>query len=83
MMDKDTESINTVQLKPDYAASEVYSTVSGSEPPPVSSKSTSDLHLIIGVAGESPSCICRVLNPHLQCFLVPNVWLADVLKTQH
>lgn len=35
-MEKDAESISTVQLKPDYAASEVYSTVSGSEPPPVS-----------------------------------------------
>lgn len=40
MMDKDTESISTVQnMKPDYAASEVYSTVSGSEPPPVSKSS--------------------------------------------
>lgn len=36
MMEKDAESISTVQLKPEYAASEIYSTVSGSEPPPVS-----------------------------------------------
>lgn len=53
MMDKDTESISTVQLKPDYAASEVYSTVSGSEPPPVS-KSRSRIKCRVSfVAGES------------------------------
>lgn len=34
MMDKDQESIATVQMKPEYAASEVYSTAS--EGPPVS-----------------------------------------------
>lgn len=33
-MEKDTDSMNTVQMKPEYAASEVYSTVS--EAPPVS-----------------------------------------------
>lgn len=33
-MEKDTESIGTVQMKTDYAHSEVYSTAS--EPPPVS-----------------------------------------------
>lgn len=32
-MEKDTDSMNTVQMKPEYAASEVYSTVS--EAPPV------------------------------------------------
>lgn len=57
-MEKDAESISTVQLKPDYAASEVYSTVSGSEPPPVS-KSRSQIiisvHIVCTcvVAGES------------------------------
>lgn len=34
MTEKDNVSMATVQLKPDYAASEVYSTAS--EPPPVS-----------------------------------------------
>lgn len=34
MTEKDTVSMATVQMKPDYAASEVYSTAS--EPPPVS-----------------------------------------------
>lgn len=34
MTDKDNVSMATVQMKPDYAASEVYSTAS--EPPPVS-----------------------------------------------
>lgn len=33
MTEKDNVSMATVQLKPDYAASEVYSTAS--EPPPV------------------------------------------------
>lgn len=33
MMDKDNDSITTVQMKPEYAPSEVYSTAS--EPPPV------------------------------------------------
>lgn len=36
MTEKDNVSMATVQLKPDYAASEVYSTAS--EPPPVSKR---------------------------------------------
>lgn len=42
-MDKDNDSINTVQMKPEYAASEVYSTVS--EAPPVSKKFISGFKL--------------------------------------
>lgn len=58
MMEKDNESITTVQMKPEYAASEVYSTVSGSEPPPVS-KSRWKLQFIVcrrfmGFTGQSP-----------------------------
>lgn len=32
-MDKDNDSITTVQMKPEYAPSEVYSTASGEAPP--------------------------------------------------
>lgn len=55
MTEKDNVSMATVQMKTDYAASEVYSTAS--EPPPVSTRAAK------GVCGESllKSCLARLI----------------------
>lgn len=69
MTEKDNVSMATVQMKTDYAASEVYSTAS--EPPPVSTRGgvRGTLKTLSGFTDFHHACILSTLNGATNCAL--------------